>query len=117
MQAASIGRLAKTASARPALVAAGLASDRATVAAATYELMTTDLRPELGRITAPVKVIYAYDAIYGVPAQSIDDLFRTAYAGLATAGFDRVDGAFHFVMLDQPQAFAALVRSALDKGE
>ncbi len=67
MQTAAIARLVKTEAARPAVVAAGVRSDRRTVADATYELMTTDLRPELNRITAPVEVVYAYDKMYGVP--------------------------------------------------
>jgi len=113
MQAASIARLVKTETARPALIAAGQRSDRVTVANATYELMTTDLRPELSRIEVPVEVIYAYDPIYGVPAGNIDELFRSAYAGLAGADFKRIDGSFHFVMLDQPEPFAAAVEAFL----
>lgn len=46
----------KRASPRPALVAAGIRWDRKIVADTTYELMTTDLRPELGRITVQVEV-------------------------------------------------------------
>lgn len=113
MQAASIARLVKTETARPALIAAGQQSNRVTVANATYELMTTDLRPELSRIKVPVEVIYAYDPIYGVPAGDIDGQFRSAYAGLAGADFKRIDGSFHFVMLDQPEPFAAAVEAFL----
>ena len=116
MQAAAIARLAKTEAARPALVTAGIRSDRKTVADATYELMTTDLRPELGRITAPVEVVYAYDPIYGVPASTIDATFRNAYASTPHVGFTRIDGSFHFVMLDQPEAFAQAVLSFLGEG-
>lgn len=113
MQAASIARLVKTETARPALIAAGQQSDRVTVANATYELMTTDLRPELSRIKVPVEVVYAYDPIYGVPAGNIDGLFRSAYAGLAGANFKRIDGSPHFVMLDQPEPFATAIEAFL----
>jgi pimeloyl-ACP methyl ester carboxylesterase len=78
MQSASIARLAKTGGGQPALVTAGIRSDRKTVADATLRLMTTDLRAELGRITVPVEVVYAYDPIYGVPASNIDATFRNA---------------------------------------
>jgi len=115
MQTAAIARLVKTAAARPAVIAAGLHSDRTTVANATYELMTTDLRPELQRITAPVQVIYAYDALYGVPPASIDTTFRTAYAAAPQVGFTRIDDSFHFIMLDQPDAFARAVVAAVDQ--
>lgn len=115
MQRTAIDRLAKTAAARPALVEAALRSDRRAVADATYELMTTDLRPELGSIQSPVQVVYAYDPLYGIPAASVDATFANAYAGARNISFKRIDGSFHFVMLDQPQAFAEAVVGFLDR--
>jgi len=115
MQRTAIDRLAKTTAARPALVEAALHSDRKTVADATYELMTTDLRPELGGIQSPVQVVYAYDPLYGIPAASVDATFASAYAGTRNISFKRIDGSFHFVMLDQPQAFAQAVVDFLDR--
>lgn len=109
MQRTAIERLARTAEARPALVEAALSSDRKTVADATYELMTTDLRPELARIQAPVEVVYAYDPLFGIPAASVDATFANAYTGTPGIRFKRIDGSFHFVMVDQPQAFAEAV--------
>ncbi len=109
MQHASIARLAKTEAARPGLVAAGINSDRKTLADAMYELMVTDLRPELGRIKAPVEVVYAYDSHYGVEASQVDAMFRNAYASTPNITFRRIDGSFHFIMLDQPELFAGAV--------
>ncbi len=109
MQQASIARLAKTEAARPSLVAAGINSDRKTMADAMYELMVTDLRPELGRIKVPVEVVYAYDLHYGVEASQIDAMFRNAYASTPNISFRRIDGSFHFIMLDQPELFAGAV--------
>lgn len=85
MQRAAIDRLAKTAAARPALVEAALRSDRKAVADATYELMTTDLRPELGDIQAPVQVVYAYDPLYGIPATSSMQPSQTPMPGRETS--------------------------------
>ena len=116
MQRAAIARLAKTEAARPALIDAATRSDRKTVADATYELMTTDLRPELARIQAPVQVVYAYDALYGTPASSVDATFRNAYITTPDISYKRVDGSFHFIMLDQPQAFASTVIDFLGQG-
>ncbi|CAN5677167.1 alpha/beta hydrolase [soil metagenome] len=115
MQAAAIARLVKTEAARPAIVAAGVRSDRKTVADATYELMTTDLRPELNRITAPVEVVYAYDKMYGVPPADIDATFRNAFASTPEVRFKRIDDSFHFVMLDQPDAFERAVMEFVDQ--
>ncbi|WHH49875.1 alpha/beta hydrolase [Pseudomonas sp. Ap32] len=115
MQRAAIDRLAKTAAVRPALVDAALRSDRQAVADATHELMITDLRPELGDIQAPLEVVYAYDSMYGIPAASVDATFAKAYAGARGVSFKRIDGSFHFIMLDQPQAFAEAVVDFLSR--
>ena len=108
-QAASIARLVKTEGARAAPLADAKASDPKVVARAMHELMTTDLRPELGRIQAKATVLYAHDPAYGVPAEAVDALFRSAYSGLAGVKLERVDGSFHFIMHDQPAAFQAAV--------
>ncbi|MFZ3619137.1 alpha/beta fold hydrolase [Leclercia barmai] len=114
-QKASIARLAKTEAVRPALVAAGLSSDRRTIADAVYELMVTDLRPELGRISAPIEVVYAYDALFGVPASGVDEMYRRAYTNARDIHFTRIDDSFHFIMLDQPKRFSSAVQSFLNK--
>lgn len=113
-QAATIARLVKTEEERPAIVEASLSSDRETVANAVYELMTTDLRPELDRITVPLKVVYAYDTVYGFPPEQIDATFRQAYSSSSTASFERIDGSYHFIMLDRREAFEQSVSSFLD---
>ncbi|WP_255478991.1 alpha/beta fold hydrolase [Pantoea sp. ME81] len=113
-QKASIARLAKTEAVRPALVAAGIHSDRKTIADAVYEVMITDLRPELGRIRASIEVVYAYDTLFGVPAASVDAMYRQAYAAAPDIHFTRIDDSFHFVMLDQPERFSDAVESFLD---
>lgn len=114
-QKASIARLAKTEAVRPALVAAGLSSDRRTIADAVYELMVTDMRPELGRISAPIEVVYAYDALFGVPASGVDEMYRRAYTNARDIHFTRIDDSFHFIMLDQPRRFSSAVESFLNK--
>ena len=114
-QNTSIARLAKTEAVRPALAAAGINSDRKTVADAVYELMVTDLRPELGRIRAPIEIVYAYDPLFGIPAASVDMMYRQAYAAASEIHFTRIDDSFHFVMLDQPERFSSAVASFLNQ--
>lgn len=115
MQHASIARLVKTEAFRPSLAAAGMSSDRKTVADAMYELMVTDLRPELGRIKAPVEVVYAYDPLYGIDASNVDAMYRNAYVSTPNISFRRIDGSFHFIMLDQSELFAAAVIEFLNQ--
>lgn len=114
-QKTSLARLAKTEAVRPALLAAGLSSDRRTLADAVYELMITDLRPELDRIRAPIEIVYAYDALFGVPASSVDEMYRRAYTNASDIHFTRIDDSFHFIMLDQPERFSSAVQSFLNK--
>lgn len=114
-QKTSIIRLVKTEAVRPALVTAGLNSDRKTIADAVYELMITDLRPELARIKAPMEIVYAYDALFGVSAASVDAMYRQAYASASDIHFTRIDDSFHFVMLDQPERFSRAVTSFLNQ--
>jgi pimeloyl-ACP methyl ester carboxylesterase len=108
-QPAMIARLMKSASGRPAAIAAALASDRGVTLRAMHELMVTDLRPELGRITAPLTVLYAWDAAFGIPPPAVDGLFRGAYRQAAGARLERIDDSFHFIMVDQPAVFGAAV--------
>lgn len=108
-QPAIIARLMKNPAGRPAAVAAALTSDRGVTIRAMHELMVTDLRPELGRIGVPLTVVYAYDTAFGMGPEAIDRLFRTAYENADGARFERIDGSFHFIMIDQPAAFAAAV--------
>lgn len=113
-QKASIARLAKTEALRPELVAAGIHSDRKSIADAVYEVMITDLRPELGRIKAPIDVVYAYDTLFGIPAASVDAMYRQAYASAPNIHFTRINDSFHFIMLDQPERFSNVVESFLN---
>lgn len=105
--------LIKTPEARVAPIAWSLATDRGVMARATYDVMTTDLRGDLARITAPVTVLYARDPGMVAVFSRVDPLYTDNYATLKGVRLRPVDGAFHFVMLDQPQAFAAEVETFL----
>lgn len=77
-----------------------------------YDDMTTDLRPELGAITAPFTMLYPLDAS-AMPAAMVDGLYKGAFATAKTATLQRIDGSRHFIMLDQPEAFAKAVDAFL----
>jgi pimeloyl-ACP methyl ester carboxylesterase len=84
--------------------------DRRVLAQSLYEVMTVDLRRRLPEITAPVTVVYGWSADQASPRARTDSLFRSAYARLRTpAVFERVEGAEHMVMIDQPTRFMAAV--------
>jgi N-formylmaleamate deformylase len=81
-------------------------SDPETVAQVYYEMSTTDLRPELPRITVPTLVLGSWIALKGrVAREQVEQVYRGQYAGLAQARVVMSDTARHFIMLDDPQGF------------
>lgn len=84
--------------------------DRRVLAQSLYEVMTTDLRSRLPDITAPVTVVYGWSADDRSPRSRIDGLFQSGFRSLRTpARFERIEGAEHMVMIDQPRRFGAAV--------
>jgi len=96
-----------------AAVAAAQASDHAVVARAMYEDMITDVRGQLAKIQTPVTVLYAFDAGVGFPQAAVDGLYQAAYAALSTKHLVRIDNSYHFIQIDQPEAFDHEVQSFL----
>lgn len=88
----------------PAQLALAVRSDRPTAGQAYFELMTTDLRPAMPRITAPVLNVHVWKAYakYGQTRAGIEAMARQQYAGLARQQTVIHDEAYHFVMLDAP---------------
>lgn len=88
-----------------------IASDRATFAGAIHALMTTDMRPRLAGISAPVRVIAAANPY--APRAQVEPLYTAAYAGTPDLTLTIIEDSYHFVMFDQPAAFEAALRKAL----
>lgn len=89
-------------------------SDQKVSAAAFRELIVTDLRPELSRITAPTTVLYVKFNDPRMTPEITDGIYRGSFAGLPGATLRRIDDSAHFIMLDQPEIFAAEVKAFLD---
>lgn len=81
-------------------------SDQKVSAAAFRELITTDLRPELPKITAPTEVLYVK---FNPPltAELTDAIYQASFATLPKVELKRIDDSAHFIMFDQPQTFYA----------
>lgn len=109
----TMAMMAKTESIRPTLIDWSLRSDRRVMAQAMYDAMTDDARPLLSSIKAPVTVLYAWDESMGQPMELADGIFTGGYASLPTAKLKRIEGSYHFIMLDQPDVFAAETESFL----
>jgi N-formylmaleamate deformylase len=93
-------------------------SDRVAMGDAIYEMMTTDLRPDLDKITSPTLVIGTWIAYkqYATREQ-VEKNFRLQYEKLAHYDFVLEDTARHFVMLDDPDGFFQAVDRFSRPGE
>ena len=88
--------------------------DRRVLAQGLYEVMTTDLRPRLPLIAAPVTVVYGWSPDDRNPRSQVDALFRAGYRSLPRpATFERIEGAEHMVMIDRPRQFQQAVERFL----
>jgi pimeloyl-ACP methyl ester carboxylesterase len=90
-----------------------IASDKAVVARAFYEVMTTDLRPKLSEIRTPVTVLYPWDPAHGFAQANTDRLYQGSFASLPNKTVVCISDSYHFIMLDQPDVFAAKVEDFL----
>ncbi|MBX3594829.1 MAG: alpha/beta hydrolase [Sphingomonas sp.] len=97
------GDLSMTPEGRIRIANWAMKADMRVVAQAMFEDMTTDIGPELGRVTArPFTVLYAA----GTPGAA--QVWEPAYAG-TPATLVAVPGSYHFIMLDQPAFFTDAV--------
>ena len=102
---AAVTGMIKTESARPGPLQDTETSDQQVSAAAFRELIVTDLRPELGKITAPVEVLYVKFNDPRMTDAITDAIYQMSFAALPGAKLKRIDDSAHFIMLDQPAAF------------
>jgi len=83
-------------------------ADPRVVAQALYDDLVTDMRPEQKAITArPFVVLHANAA-----GPQVEAVWKRDYAG-SPATLIPIDGSYHFIMLDQPAAFAARLSAFL----
>lgn len=89
-------------------------ADPRVTAAALYEDMTTDARPLLPAIKAPITVVVPWsESAFGKDRTLA--FYARQYAGAAKVTYADIGGAGHFVMLDQPEAFEAALKAFLAK--
>jgi pimeloyl-ACP methyl ester carboxylesterase len=113
-QAMTMPRLVRSPEGQKAAAAWSVASDRKVFSQAFYDVLTTDMRGEVAAVTTPTTLLYPLDITAGQTAQSADQLYGGAYAALKGVRLARIDEARHFIMLDQPEAFAAQVEQFLN---
>ena len=112
--AASVTGMINTESLRAGPLEDTARSDRAVSSAAFRELIVTDLRPEIIRITAPTRVLYVKFNDPRMTNEMVDGIYQASFANLPGATLTRIDDSAHFIMLDQPARFAAEVNAFLE---
>ena len=110
-QPATLATLIRTEAARAPILADALASDRSVVARAVYEDMITDMRPALADLRMPLTIAYAINEY--ASEQRFGSLMRSSFAGVPEVRFVPVEASYHFIMLDQPARFAAILADFL----
>ena len=83
------------------------ASDASVVMNALADDMTLDLRPAREKIPTPVTLLYPDYASSGPALATLDTKYNRSYAPIPDKTITRIDNSLHFIMLDQPEKFAA----------
>ena len=84
----------------------GAVSNHTVVARALYDDLTLDLRPGLAAIKTPIVLLYPDNVPLGVPAGMMEKVYPAVFAPAAPVKTVLVKDSQHFIMLDQPRAFA-----------
>jgi len=109
----TIAGMVRTEALRADIVRHSLESDGPVSGQAMYDLATTDLRPELGRIAMPITVLYVTPAGAPVTDAQMDQYYTASYAAAPKAVLKRIPRAYHFIMLDEPEAFQRELKAFL----
>jgi pimeloyl-ACP methyl ester carboxylesterase len=91
----------------------GMTSDPAVGAQAFYDLIVTDLRPEVARIQVAFTVLWVVPPNAPVSEQQMTGFYAASYAGAPPAVVRRIPDSYHFIMLDAPEAFQRELRAFL----
>jgi pimeloyl-ACP methyl ester carboxylesterase len=110
---ATINTMVRTEAARPEIIEHARLSDVGVTANAFHELITTDLRPELTNITAPITVLYVIPPQMPLTPEQYDGFMRMSYASVPSARIVKIEESYHFIMIDQFDRFMSEVNTFL----
>ena len=112
----SIAQMTRTESAKPGIIAESLASDQAVAAQGFADLARTSLLEDVGRIRAPLLVLYTDPggaSQMGITPERVDTLYQMSYRAAPQAVVRRVPDTMHFIMYDNPAFFQEQLRTFL----
>lgn len=111
----TIATMVRTESLRPGVVARSLASDPAVSGQGFYDVIVTDLRPDLANIRVPLTVLYVLPAGAPLTVEQIDQYYQASYASVPGVVLRRIPDSYHFIMYDQPAVFQTALREFLTR--
>lgn len=112
-QRAGLGQLVKTATSIPTLAAWGETSDQALVSAITGEVLAADLRADIAALQAETVVLVPHDAAMGISREQAEQTYQAQYQAAENVSIQVIDNSFHFIMIDQRDAFHVSLLEAL----
>lgn len=111
----TIAGMVKTEQLRAGPIADSLASNPEVSGQAMYDLMTTDLRPELADITVPLAVLWAMPEGAPITKDQMAEFYQLSYALAPFAMITNVPDSSHFIMFDAPDEFRRILAEFLAK--
>lgn len=89
-------------------------SDGGTVAQAMSELLTSDLRPELSQIKCQILVLGALAGLLQLaPREVLEQNYKAQFTNAPQTRFEFFDKSKHFIMIDDPAGFYAVLDKEL----
>lgn len=94
-------------------------SDRATIAQAMFELMTTDLREDVAKVKVPILVLGSWYGAkdYGVTKEMVKTNYENQFSQAINCKIEIAETAKHFIMWDDPIWFMKVVKSFISYEE
>ncbi|MEA3011062.1 MAG: hypothetical protein QOJ91_2754 [Sphingomonadales bacterium] len=109
----TIAGMVRTEALRPRIAADSLASDPAASGQAMYDLITSDLRPDVARIKVPLTVLFVRPDGAPISDAQMEGYYAASYAGAPQAVLKRIPDSYHFIMLDAPERFRSELKAFL----
>ena len=104
-----VGTMTRSEANRQKLLQYAKASDRPTVAQAMHEIILTDMRPQLPRLTIPLTVLYVQPTNVRLSPRQFDHVMKQTWGSAPNANLVRIEDSAHYIQLDQPARFVAAV--------
>jgi pimeloyl-ACP methyl ester carboxylesterase len=109
----TIDRMVRTEALRPQALRHSVNSDPAVSGQAMYDLLTTNLMPELKNVQVPMTVLWVHPPDAPITQEQMTGFYRASYAPVPHAKVVRIPDAYHFIMWDEPEAFQRELKAFL----